>query len=103
MQLSNSRKYCPISLPKVSYQARRLKDGTLCLKFSFTQFLDIPFNWDPKWNAEARKRYCKESERDSVTGASFLNESQPCLAPPSPATNATANLDAPSRRESVNY
>src|SRR5262245_10471943 len=25
------------------------------------------------------------------------------VTPPSPATNATANLDAPSRRESVNY
>src|SRR4051794_10294217 len=40
------------------YQAFKYADGTLCTKFSFTQFFSFPLLWDPKWNADARKRYC---------------------------------------------
>jgi hypothetical protein len=47
------------------YQGRRLQDATLCTKFSFSQFFDIAIEWDPKWNVQAKKRYCPGSERDA--------------------------------------
>jgi hypothetical protein len=47
------------------YQGQKYKDGTLCTKFSFNQFFSFPILWDPKWNAAARKRYCKDSEKDN--------------------------------------
>jgi hypothetical protein len=47
------------------FQGKKLKDATLCTKFSFNQFFDIPILWDPKWNQEAKKHYCADSERDS--------------------------------------
>jgi hypothetical protein len=46
-------------------QAKRLKNGALCSKFSFTQFFDIAINWNPKWNSEASKRYCPHSEQNN--------------------------------------
>ncbi len=46
------------------FQGLKLKDGTLCTKFSFNQFFSVPILWDPAWNAEARKRYCPGSEKD---------------------------------------
>jgi hypothetical protein len=47
------------------FQGMKLRDSSLCTKFSFTQFFDISIDWDPKWNQEARKHYCPGSEQDA--------------------------------------
>jgi hypothetical protein len=47
------------------YQAKRFKDGTLCTTFSFSKIDSFPIDWDPKWNSEAKKNYCKDSEKDA--------------------------------------
>ncbi|MEW5683998.1 MAG: hypothetical protein AB1942_03675 [Pseudomonadota bacterium] len=52
------------------YQARKLEDGTLCTHFQWEALFLIDMGWDPKWNAEAKKRYCPTSTKDPC----FLKE-----------------------------
>jgi hypothetical protein len=49
---------------------------------------------------------CRRATSDTTApGANEFRDDPPfvLVTPPPPATNATANLDAPSRRASVNY
>ncbi len=45
-------------------QARRYEDGSVCSNYQWEKFISYPIGWDPKWNPEARKNYCKDSVKD---------------------------------------